>query len=232
MNSQGLTYYKGLLYEGTGLHGKSEIKIYDPIDPSNILKKQTLPSDFFGEGITYYKDKVGNDRIIQITWQEKIAFIYDADSLELIHKFQYRTSTGEGWGISFIDEDCEFVVSDGSHNLMFWDCETFEEKRNVEVKFYQNNVGKEVKLLNELEVIKLKQGYAVLANVWFHNVLLQIDLSDGFVEKIYHFNNLNKAKKVGEDVFNGIAITEEDNHSILYVTGKLWQFMYKVKLNR
>ena len=232
MCSQGLTLYDGYLYEGTGLHGASELRKLDPKNPSNVLQKHSLSSEFFGEGITYYKDRKGNHRMIQLTWQEKVVFIYDADSFELIKQVEFETSTGEGWGISFIENTCEFVVSDGSELLMFWDCETLEELRRIEVKFYQNNEIRNVKFLNELEVVRLgKEQYSILANVWFENAIVQIDPSSGDVERIHLFDSLYPNKTKVDEVFNGISIAEEENHSILYLTGKLWHSMYKVKLN-
>ncbi len=227
---QGLTFYNGYLYEGTGLHGSSEIRKIHPSNPSTIIESHSLPPKYFGEGITFYKDRNHNPRIIQLTWKEKTAFIYDAKSLELIKELEYETTTGEGWGISFLPKTCELVVSDGSQFLSFWDCESFVEKRRVEVRYYQDNVEKSIKMLNELEVIELGQEHVILANVWFEDVLLQIDPSSGDVDKIYLFNSLYTDRKGNEDVFNGISVSDDDR--TIYVSGKLWPFMYKVKLKR
>jgi glutamine cyclotransferase len=231
MHSQGLTFYDGFLYEGTGTHGASEIRKVDPANPSIVLQSHLLPTEYFGEGITYYTDREGNHRIIQLTWKEKTGFVYDANTLELIHTFEYQTTTGEGWGISFLEDTCEFVVSDGSHFLLFWDCQSLEEKRKVDVKHYQGHQAHNVNMINELEVIRLRDGRsAVLANVWFEDVILQINPTNGDVDKIYVFDSLHDANKKGNDVFNGISVADENDHSILYVTGKLWPTMYKIKI--
>mmetsp|Transcript_21896 Transcript_21896/g.32783 ORF Transcript_21896/g.32783 Transcript_21896/m.32783 type:complete len:353 (-) Transcript_21896:13-1071(-) len=229
--TQGLTLYNGYLYEGTGLHGSSEMRKLDPSNPSTVIQSHSLPSKYFGEGITFYKDRKNNPRIIQLTWKEKTAFVYDADSLELIKEFEYETTTGEGWGISFLPETCELVVSDGSQFLSFWDCESFVEKRKVEVRYYQNKLERSVARLNELEVVKLDQEYAILANVWFEDVLLHINPVSGDVDKVYLFHSLYTGREGNEDVFNGISVSDDDNRTV-YLTGKLWPFMYKVKLKQ
>lgn len=189
-----------------------------------------MPSNYFGEGITYYTDKEGNDRIIQITWKEKTAFIYDANTFDIIKEFQYETTTGEGWGITYVESTCEFVVSDGSHYLIFWDCESFKEKRRIEVNYYKNGRPSPVKMLNELEVMRKNDDkYVIFANVWYQDLMLQIDPSNGDIEKIYYFNTLHPNRETGEDVFNGISVCD-DNGRTICLTGKLWSKIYKVEL--
>ncbi len=230
-NRQGLTWFNGYLYEGTGLHGLSQVRKLDPSNPSNAIATHSMSSKFFGEGITYYRDKDGNDKIIQITWQEKTAFVYDANTFQVIQEFQYSTTTGEGWGITYIESTCEFVVSDGSHHLIFWDCESFTEKRRITVNYYKKGTPSAINLLNELEVMRIDNDrYVILANVWYQDVILQIDPSNGDVEKIYYFETLHETnKEQGEDVFNGISICDESDR-IIYLTGKLWSKIYKVEL--
>ena len=233
VHRQGLTWHNGFLYEGTGLHGSSELRKLDPSNPSTALMTHTMSSKYFGEGITFYTDKQGNERILQITWREKTAFVYDANTFEVIKEFSYDTSNGEGWGITFIPQTCEFVVSDGSYHLMFWDCETFVEKRRVVVNYYQESKASPVKLLNELEIMKIggddDDNYVILANVWYQDVLLQINPSNGDIEKVYYFNDLHKDRESDEDVFNGISVCDENERTI-YLTGKLWSKIYKVEL--
>jgi len=238
--TQGLTLYNGYLYEGTGLHGSSELRKLYPENPSRVIQSYTLPSNYFGEGISHYVDKNdGSSRFIQLTWKEKTGFIYNADTMELIDDFQYDTVTGEGWGITFLSESCEFVVSDGSKYLIFWDCVTFQETKRIEVTYYKDNKKLPISMINELEVIKIKNkdsderfSYAILANVWFQDLILLIDPHSGNVMKIYDFRSLYPRRMDGANadvVFNGISISNDADDTI-YVTGKLWPHMYKVKL--
>ena len=96
-----MTFYNGLLYEGTGLNGKSEIRKLDKDDPSQVLESKKLSEEYFGEGITYYQNRDGRDCMIQLTWKSRKGFIYAADSLELLREFEYETTTGEGMYISY-----------------------------------------------------------------------------------------------------------------------------------
>jgi glutamine cyclotransferase len=80
--------------------------------------------------------------------------------------------------------------------------------------------------MNELEFWRGR----VLANVWFQDLLLVIHPETGVVEKEYDFSSLwpTSDRPRGTDVFNGISVSEDPN--VLYVTGKKWNRMYKVKL--
>lgn len=114
--TQGLSFYEGILYEGTGLFGESNIFQIDPRN-GNILKQSLnpLPLELFGEGIAHFHGK-----LIQLTWKNNLGFIYNASTLEvLFDSFEFDTSTGEGWGITYDPINNEFIVSDGSHHLHF-----------------------------------------------------------------------------------------------------------------
>ncbi|KAL7468188.1 hypothetical protein ACHAXS_008407 [Conticribra weissflogii] len=160
--TQGLTYYNGHIYEGTGLEHQSHIFQHDPSDSMTTLRKIPLaPANFFGEGIAYYYTWVKGDvegkgdmrkehRLIQLTWKNKRGYIYSLDDgdpnnddsqsensshLKVIREFDYDTVTGEGWGITFLPHTNEFYISDGSHFLSVWDADTLDLKRKIPVKF-------------------------------------------------------------------------------------------------
>ena len=82
-----------------------------------------LPSQYFGEGITI----VGN-KIIQLTWQSHIGFIYDKTTFALLGNFSYAT---EGWGLTF--DGKHLIMSDGTDNLYFLDPTTFQQTGQVTV---------------------------------------------------------------------------------------------------
>ena len=85
-----------------------------------------------------------------ITWHAKTGFIYDAESFELIKNFPFTTTApkNEGWGITYDAANQEFIVSDGSPYLYFWDRDTLEEKRKVEITRFNGELQNE---LNELD---------------------------------------------------------------------------------
>lgn len=127
----------------------------------NTLNKVPItPSHLFGEGISHYyvwKTENGKTwkehRLIQLTWKDKVGFIYTLPDMKLIREFTYETVTGEGWGITFVEHTNEFYVSDGSEYLMVWDAETLEEKRRIAVTFDRGSETVTVNLVNELEFV-------------------------------------------------------------------------------
>lgn len=228
--TQGLTYNNGTLWEGTGLNGHSELRRVDP-DTGNVLQSHKLEGKYFGEGITYFEDNDGNDRIIQITWKRQVGWIYDASTFDIIKEFTFSTKTNEGWGITYNEDGKEFVVSDGSSFLFFWDRDTLEEKRRIEVianvpsKTNPQEIKKEHMIhMNELEWF----NGTVLANIWYQDVLIRIDPTSGYVLQVYNFVNLYKDRVSTADCFNGISVT--DTKDELWVTGKQWPNMYRIKL--
>ena len=140
---------------------ESHIFQHNPSNKMETLHKLPLtPTHLFGEGVSHYfvwktvnGERVKEHRLIQLTWKDKIGFIYSLPDLELIQEFKYDTVTGEGWGITFVEHTNEFFVSDGSEFLIIWDAETLEEKRRFAVTFDTGGDTVPVKLLNELEFV-------------------------------------------------------------------------------
>lgn len=163
--TQGLEFYKGELYEGTGQKGSSKLLKVKKED-GTFLKEHALSNEFFGEGIT-----ILNDKVYQLTWQKKTCFVYDVKDFTEIKRFSYLT---EGWGLCNNGE--QIIMSDGSHRIYFRNPETFEVEREIEVFTNQNPVGK----LNELEYIDGK----IYANIYTTNRIVVIDPATGNVEKV------------------------------------------------
>jgi glutamine cyclotransferase len=209
--AQGLIFSDGILYEGTGLYGRSSLRRVD-LETGQVLQFLPLPPQFFGEGITLF----GN-QIIQLTWKANTGFVYDKDSFELEKSFGYPT---EGWGITHDGE--RLIMSDGTANLYFWDPETFAEIGRVEV--YDNN-GPVVRL-NELEYINGE----VYANVWQTNLIARIDPATGRVLGWIRLDGLLTAEDLSEpvDVLNGIAYDAENDR--LFVTGKFWPKLFEIEV--
>ena len=59
------------------------------------------------------------DRVYQLTWQNGIAFVYDARTSAAERTFRY---TGEGWGLT--TDGTHLILSDGTSALRFLDPET------------------------------------------------------------------------------------------------------------
>lgn len=207
------------MFESTGLNGQSSIRQLDP-HTGDVLEKVPLDAQYFGEGLAF-----AHDQLVQITWKKATALVWNADNLQEppVTKRYQTSKRNEGWGITHNPITNEFIVSDGSNNLVYWNVDTLETLRTIPVTRLDGSAAKN---MNELEFWRGR----VLANVWFEEVILVIHPDTGVVEKEYDFSSLWPAsdRPSGTNVFNGISISDDDD--ILYVTGKKWNRMYKVRL--
>src|ERR1700704_3365525 len=53
--TEGLEYRDGFLYESTGLNGKSSIRKVK-IETGEVVQQRNISRNYFGEGITFWKD--------------------------------------------------------------------------------------------------------------------------------------------------------------------------------
>lgn len=209
--TQGLVYENGILYEGTGLRRRSELRKVE-LQTGKVLQKYELPDKYFGEGITIFGDK-----IIQLTYQSNIGFVYDKETFELLKEFNYPT---EGWGITHNGK--HLIMSDGTPMLYFLNPETFEQIRSVMVF----DKDKSVWGLNELEFIEGQ----IYANIWLNDRIVIIEPLTCKVTAWIDMKGLltNQERNEKVDVFNGIAY--DPNNKRLFVTGKFWPKLFEIKL--
>nr|MDT0660145.1 glutaminyl-peptide cyclotransferase [Micromonospora sp. DSM 115978] len=209
--TQGLELHNGILYEGTGLHGRSAIRTLDP-ETGELRQNVALPAEVFGEGIT-----IVDDTLWQLTWQDGIAYQRDRASLAEIRQVTY---SGEGWGICHDPDRDRLVMSDGTDQLTFRDPETFDTAGTVTV----TRDGQPLRNINELECV----GDKVWANVWQTDEIVRIDPATGAVDAVVDAAGLlTDAERAGADVLNGItAVPCTDN---FLITGKLWPKMFRVR---
>ena len=209
--TQGLVYHDGLLYEGTGLYGRSSIRIAE-LSTGNIIEQVDLPDEYFGEGIT-----IMGDRVYQVTWKENTGFIYSMDDLTERLSFSYN---GEGWGLTH--DGTNLILSNGSSTLSFLDPETFQVLRTVDVTYDDEPVSN----LNELEYV----DGVVYANIWHLDQIVLIDPDDGAAIGWIDLDGIRDHldSMEGIDVLNGIAYN--DDTGLLLVTGKLWPNVFAIEL--
>ena len=217
--TQGFTFYKGELYEGTGdptRTGKSKLMKIDLKTGKPLLQKN-LDKPYFGEGVTILKDT-----IYQLTWQEHKVFVYTVKNREFKLEKEFDLPT-EGWGLT--NDGQRLIVSTGSGMLHYYDPTSFKLLSKSSIMEGNN----ETYNLNELEYI---DGF-VYANQYEYAYLLKIDPAAGRVVAKYDFTDLwkrAKAIKPDVDVPNGIAY--DDSTKKIYVTGKLWPEVYEIKLGQ
>ena len=210
--TEGLLYRDGVLYESTGLNGKSSIRKVD-LASGKVLQSKDIPPQYFGEGLTAW-----GDMLVGLTWQTQTGFVFDLKTFELKSQFAYP---GEGWGLTHNGK--ELIMSDGTSTLRFLDPKTFLEVRRVKV----TADGIAVDQLNELEVVEGE----IYANIWHTNTIARIDPASGKITGWIDFSKLYPDAGKGynsENVMNGIAYDAEKKR--LFVTGKLWPKIYEVKI--
>jgi glutamine cyclotransferase len=207
--TEGLVFDDGFLYEGTGLYGNSILQKVD-LETGDALQLHSLSPEFFGEGITIFGDK-----IIQLTWQNNIGFVYDKNSFDLLKNFSYPT---EGWGIT--NDGNRLIMSDGTATLHFLDPETFEKTGQIEVHDTEPVTG-----LNELEYVKGD----IYANIWTQDKIAIIDAQTGRVKGWIELEGLRDPNDADpNNVLNGIAYDASEDR--LLVTGKRWLQIFQIKL--
>lgn len=210
--TEGLVWDNGFLYESSGLYGESNIRKVDP-QTGKVLQRQDDPGKVFGEGLA----ENGN-RLIQLTWHEQVAYIFDRDSFAQTGSFSYE---GEGWGLCFDGQ--WFYMSNGSAVISARDPNTFAVTHQIRVLWS----GKPVTMLNELECV----GDSLYANVWRTNNILRIDKGTGRVTGVIDASGLlteQEYAEAGEDgVLEGIAY--DPSRGTFYITGKFWPKLFEVK---
>jgi glutamine cyclotransferase len=212
--TQGLVIDNGVLYEGTGQYGQSSLRRVD-LETGEVLQLYELSDELFGEGITVYGDK-----IIQLTWQSHIGFVYDKTSFELLQNFTYPSEgPTEGWGITH--NDTHLIMSDGTANLYFLDPETFERLGQIAV----TDNGTPIIRLNELEYINGE----IYANIWLRKQIAIINPQTGNVRAWIDLTGIaNSETTNSNNVLNGIAYDVDEDK--LFITGKMWSKLYEIQL--
>lgn len=210
--TQGLVYYEGDFYEGTGLNGRSSLRKVD-LETGQVLQSINLDDKYFGEGITLFEDK-----LIQLTWKAQTGFVYDRESFTKLQEFNYAT---DGWGLTHDDE--YLIMSDGSDSLFFLDPVTFEEVKRIAVR----DRDQPVKKLNELEYINGE----IYANIWMSDRIARISPTSG---QVLGWLDLSGLKDSGlifnrDAVLNGIAYDHQNDR--LFVTGKLWSDLFEIEVD-
>ena len=207
--TQGLFFHGGDLYESTGQYGESSMRKVE-LQTGRVLRKLDFSRKFFAEGSV-----ILGDNLYILTWTNKVAFVYDAATLDYIQTYSYPR---EGWGLT--TDGKQLIASDGSPRLYFLSPE-FKLQKSLTVKLN----GRPVRYLNELEWIDGR----IWANVYTTDLLLIINPSNGEVEATVDCSGLlpDKLRKPDTDVLNGIAV---DSSGRIFLTGKNWPRLYEVKL--
>jgi glutaminyl-peptide cyclotransferase len=246
--TQGLIWHEGSFYESTGQRGASTLREVHPTTgevirsvpvtrPEEQLTGDNALPDYFAEGL----ELVG-DQLIQLTWTEGEAFVYNRETFERVDTLNYM---GEGWGICY---DGRYVyMSDATQYLAIREADTLELIGRMLVTF--NGQPFAPQLLNELECV----GDYIYANLWGASpyaasfptdYIVQIDKFTGNITQIIDAGNLltdemileipgattaadGTAQLPGNAVLNGIAYNPETD--TFFITGKYWSRVFEVR---
>lgn len=219
--TQGLEFYQGKLYEGTGEYGKSRLRITNYKTGVAEVDHRMSDNTIFGEGITIFKNQ-----LYQLTWQNSKIFTYRLN--DLTKPTGTYSWSREGWGIT--NDGHQLIISDGTSKLYF--VNPNPEKQSMQINkilTVRNHLG-EVDSLNELELIN---GF-VYANRWLTDEIVKIDTTNGYVVGVLNLKGIlsqyaPEAQINDGAVLNGIAF--DSTHNRLLITGKDWPKLFEIQLN-
>ena len=210
--TQGLLFRDGVLFESTGLKGRSTLRKVR-LETGEVLQRLAVDNRYFAEGLTDW-----GSRLVQLTWETNIGFVYDLVSFKQLQTFTYA---GEGWGLAH--DDRRLIMSDGTPTLRFLDPQTLAVTGRLPVKDGELPVED----LNELEFVEGE----IYANVWTTDRIAIIAPATGQVAAWINLTGLMPAGFTsGDAVLNGIAYDAQRKR--LFVTGKLWPRLFEIKVRR
>lgn len=211
--TEGLVIHDDKILEGTGQYNQSWLAEINP-GTNRSEKKVILDEQYFGEGVT-----VLNEKIYQLTYREKVGFIYQTADYKKIGEINYST---EGWGITHDGQS--LIMSDGTDKLYFLDTAEFKIIRTLSVT---DPTGARLKNLNELEYI----NEYIFANVYETPMIVKIHPFTGKVVGELDLSIITSEIKrmyPGAYELNGIAYDKKLN--ALLVTGKFWPKYYLIRI--
>jgi glutamine cyclotransferase len=219
--TEGILYHDGFIYESGGGYsdppqgqvkdGQSSLRKVD-LTTGKVLQKAMVDPKVFGEGIS-----IVGDKIIQLTYHEKIGYVYDKKSFKQLSTFPNNTGV-EGWGMCF--DGKKLYMDDSTNRIWFLDKDTYRQTGYIDV-FDDKGAVNEV---NELEYIDGK----LYANIWKQNTIIAIDPKTGAVLQRIDLTSLYPENKrnEGADVLNGIAYDAATKR--IFITGKKWNKLFQV----
>jgi glutaminyl-peptide cyclotransferase len=196
--------------------------------PAEQLTGNNPLPDYFAEGLVLVED-----RLIQLTWTEGEAFVYDRASFEALETIQYE---GEGWGICY--DGRYLYMSDSTQYIAIREADTFELIGRMLVTY--NGQALQPQLLNELECV----GDTIYANLWQTDFIVMIDKYTGNITGLIDAADLLTQEMIqeasgavqsadgtwvlpGNSVLNGIAYNADAD--TFYITGKDWPRLFEVR---
>ncbi|MCW3169556.1 glutaminyl-peptide cyclotransferase [Chryseobacterium sp. 09-1422] len=200
-----------MIYESDGLDGSSQLIKYKlgQTLPAMIEKQ---PAGIFSEGCA-----IVGDKIFQLTYKNRLGFIYDKNTFKKISEFLIPNLMVEGWGLTF--DGRNLVATDGSNKLYYLDIN--DASQIVKIL----SVGGSHDIFNQLNELEFHQGF-IYSNIWHQPIILKINPANGEVVGKFDFSKIAKPflDADTENVLNGIAFKGNN----MLVTGKKWSKIYEI----
>ena len=223
--TEGLLYQDGSLFESGGGYldpppgqvkdRQSSLRRVD-LTTGKVLQKTLVDPKVFAEGIS-----IVGDKIIQLTYHEKIVNIYDKATLKLLKTIPFNIGV-EGWGMCF--DGKKLYMDDSTNRIFFLDKDTYRQTGFIDVYDDKGAVNE----INELEYIDGK----LYANIWKTDTIIAIDPKTGAVLQRINLSSLYPEGKrsPNADVLNGIAYDAATKR--IFITGKKWPHLYQVSFTK
>lgn len=202
-----------MVYESDGLNGSSQLIKYKLGETSPIIVEKQPPG-IFSEGCA-----IAGDKIFQLTYQNRVGFVYDKNTFKKIAEFPISNSMVEGWGLTFDGKN--LIATDGTNKLFFLDV-------NDPSKVVKTiAVGGNKEIYNQLNELEYHQGF-IYSNVWYKSIILKINPTNGEVVGKFDFTKIvaSFADVDKENVLNGIAFRGDN----MLITGKKWSKIYEIAI--
>jgi len=203
--TEGLLVSDGILWESTGLEGRSRVRGLDR-QTGAVLWSVSNTEGSFGEGLVR-----AFGRTYLLTYKEGRAYLFERDGKPPYTLF--ATYEGEGWGLTATDH--HLVNSNGSATLYYRDPETFEIVKEVPIQY----MGQPVTRLNELEF----DGTYIWANQWQTPHVYRI--LEGDPSNVVRYTLPAEVCPGGTP--NGIAW--DGDQSIFFITGQACEKIWKAR---
>lgn len=209
--TQGLLYRNGIIYESTGLNGKSTLRKIN-YETGEILNQKKIETQYFAEGLEFIDNK-----FYLLTYKNGTCLTYDPYFKQLNEKYAYE---GEGWGLC---SDGKLLYKSNGSNIIEIRDKTFNLIKKLNVL---DENGNQIYYINEMEYIEGK----IWANIWGYAIIVVINPENGKLEQKFDFSHLIDllGSRESIDVMNGIAYNPEKNTILL--TGKYWDTFFEYKI--
>ncbi len=210
---EGFLMEDSIIYESDGLNGSSQLIKYKLGEIKPLLTEKQAEG-IFSEGCA-----IAGNKIFQLTYQNKIGFVYDKKTLKKIAEFPLPNEMNEGWGLTFDGKN--LIASDGTNRLFYLDLDN--PSKVIKTIF----VGGNREVYNQVNELEFHNGF-IYSNLWHRPTILKINPETGETVGKFDFTKITEdnAQNNPENVLNGIAFKGKN----MVITGKNWAKIYEVEI--